>query len=184
MAMKVFVAAATGAVGKRLVPMLVASGYDVTDSTRSAEKAGWLSSVGAKSAVVDALDRNAVMQAVVRAEPDVVVHELTGPVAAKSFKNRPGRDPGNQRGRRHVTADDGAGRDDGAVADRHPADHNRADLIGGTAHAADRRKMRATYQGSGRRPHQLHGLRARPPVSALHPAEFCRCPTAVTAARP
>ena len=84
--MKVFVAGATGAVGKRLLPMLVARGYDVTGSTRSADKAGWIRSVGAKPVVVEALDRSAVMQAVVRAEPGVVVHELTGLVGVKSFK--------------------------------------------------------------------------------------------------
>jgi nucleoside-diphosphate-sugar epimerase len=84
--MKVFVAGATGAVGKRLVPLLVASGYEVTGSTRSAEKADWLRSVGATPAVVDGLDRNAVIQAVMRAEPEVVVHELTGLVGAKNFK--------------------------------------------------------------------------------------------------
>jgi nucleoside-diphosphate-sugar epimerase len=82
----VFVAGATGAVGKRLVPMLVASGYEVTGSTRSAEKEAWLREVGAKPAIVDALDRNAVMKAVMQAEPEVVVHELTGLVGVRSFK--------------------------------------------------------------------------------------------------
>lgn len=84
--MKVFVAGATGVVGKRLVPLLVAAGYEVTGSTRSPEKEGWLREVGAQPAVVDALDRNAVMQAVLRAEPEVVIHELTGLTGAKSFK--------------------------------------------------------------------------------------------------
>jgi 2-alkyl-3-oxoalkanoate reductase len=84
--MKVFVAGATGAVGQRLVPLLVASDYDVTGSTRTADKARWLTAVGAKSVVVDAFDRAAVMQAVMRAEPDVVLHEMTGLVNAKSFK--------------------------------------------------------------------------------------------------
>ena len=83
---KVFVAGATGVVGKRLVPMLVASGYEVTASTRSPEKEGWLRDVGAKPVVVDALDRGAVIEAVTRAGPDVVVHELTGLASAKSFK--------------------------------------------------------------------------------------------------
>jgi 2-alkyl-3-oxoalkanoate reductase len=83
---KVFVAGATGVVGKRLVPMLVASGYEVTGSTRSPEKEGWLRDVGATPVVVDALDRGAVMKAVMRAEPEVVVHELTGLASAKSFK--------------------------------------------------------------------------------------------------
>src|SRR5437763_10532242 len=84
--MKVFVAGAPGAVGQRLVPLLVASGYDVTGSARTSDRAGWLSGVGAKPVVVDAFDRAAVMQAVMRAEPDVVLHEMTGLVNAKSFK--------------------------------------------------------------------------------------------------
>jgi nucleoside-diphosphate-sugar epimerase len=84
--MKVFVAGATGAVGKRLVPLLAARGYEVTGSTRSPEKQDWLRAVGAQPVVVDALDRSATMQAVMRAEPDVVVHELTGLASAKSFK--------------------------------------------------------------------------------------------------
>ena len=61
--MKVFVAGATGVVGKRLVPLLVASGYEVTGSTRSAKRETWLREVGATPVLVDALDRNAVMQA-------------------------------------------------------------------------------------------------------------------------
>ena len=84
--MNVFVAGATGAVGKRLVPLLVASGYEVTGSTRSPEKANWLRDVGATAVVLDGLDRNAVMQAVMRAEPEIVLHELTGLVGAKNFK--------------------------------------------------------------------------------------------------
>jgi nucleoside-diphosphate-sugar epimerase len=84
--MKVFVAGATGVVGKRLVPLLVSSGYEVTASTRSAEKEGWLREVGSRPAVVDALDRDGVMQAVLQAEPEVVIHELTGLTGAKSFK--------------------------------------------------------------------------------------------------
>jgi nucleoside-diphosphate-sugar epimerase len=83
---KVFVAGATGVVGRRLVPMLVAGGYEVTGSTRSPEKEGRLRDVGATPVVLDALDRKAVMTAVMRAEPDVVVHELTGLASAKSFK--------------------------------------------------------------------------------------------------
>ena len=75
---KVFVAGATGAVGKRLVPMLVADGYEVTGSTRSAEREPWLREVGAKPVVVNALDRDAVMQALLHAKPDAVIHELTG----------------------------------------------------------------------------------------------------------
>ena len=84
--MKVFVAGATGAVGKRLVPLLVASGFEVTGSTRSPKRETWLREIGATPVLVDALDRNAVMEAVLRAEPEVVLHELTGLAGATSFK--------------------------------------------------------------------------------------------------
>jgi nucleoside-diphosphate-sugar epimerase len=84
--MRVFVAGATGAVGKSLVPLLVANGYEVVGTTRSIEKERWLREVGATPVIIDGLDRNAVMQAVMRAEPEIVVHELTGLVGAKNFK--------------------------------------------------------------------------------------------------
>ena len=68
--MNVFVAGATGAIGQRLVPLLAARGHDVVAMSRSG--------AGEHGVAVDALDRTAVIQAVMRAEPDVVVHELTG----------------------------------------------------------------------------------------------------------
>jgi 2-alkyl-3-oxoalkanoate reductase len=84
--MRVFVAGATGVVGRRLVPLLVASGYEVVGMTRAREKESWLREVGAEPVVADGLDRAAVMQAVLRAEPEVVIHEMTGLTGAKSFK--------------------------------------------------------------------------------------------------
>jgi nucleoside-diphosphate-sugar epimerase len=84
--MKVFVAGATGAVGRRLVPLLVASGYEVTAMTRSAEKADALRAAGAEPAVADGLDRVAVGRAVERAAPEVVIHQMTGLTDAKSFR--------------------------------------------------------------------------------------------------
>jgi len=84
--MKVFVAGATGVVGKRLVPLLVASGYEVVGMTRAPAKEAWLRQVGAEPVVADGLDRAAVMQAVLRAEPEVVIHEMTGLTGVKSFK--------------------------------------------------------------------------------------------------
>lgn len=75
--MKVFVAGATGALGKQLVPRLVASGHEVTGMTRSPEKAETLRDLGARAAIADALDADAVARAVAEAEPEVVVHELT-----------------------------------------------------------------------------------------------------------
>ena len=84
--MKVFVAGASGAVGKRLVPLLVAGGYEVTAMTRSKEKVDLLRSSGAEAVVADGLDRAAVMQAVARAEPEVVIHQMTALTGIKSFK--------------------------------------------------------------------------------------------------
>jgi 2-alkyl-3-oxoalkanoate reductase len=85
-AVKVFVAGASGAVGARLVPLLVASGYEVVAMGRSAEKADWLRSVGAEPVVADGLDRDAVVRAVGRAAPQVVVHHMTALTGVKSFK--------------------------------------------------------------------------------------------------
>ncbi len=75
--MKVFVAGATGALGKQLVPVLVANGHDVVGMTRTEAKRDQLRSVGAQPVVADALDGDAVKRAVGEAEPDVIVHELT-----------------------------------------------------------------------------------------------------------
>jgi nucleoside-diphosphate-sugar epimerase len=84
--MKVFVAGATGAVGKRLVPRLVANGHEVVGMTRSREKAGALRAAGAETAVADGLDAAAVMQAVMRAEPELVIHQMTGLTGVSSLK--------------------------------------------------------------------------------------------------
>jgi nucleoside-diphosphate-sugar epimerase len=75
--MKVFVAGATGALGRQLVPMLVEGGHEVTGMTRTAAKADLIRSMGARPAVADALAPEAVAQAVAEAEPEVVIHELT-----------------------------------------------------------------------------------------------------------
>jgi nucleoside-diphosphate-sugar epimerase len=75
--MKIFVAGATGALGKQLVPQLVARGHDVVGMTRSASKQDLVRRLGARPVVVDALDSDAVAQAVASAEPEVIVHELT-----------------------------------------------------------------------------------------------------------
>jgi nucleoside-diphosphate-sugar epimerase len=75
--MKVFVAGATGALGKQLVPLLVAKGHDVVGMTRKDAKTDQLRTVGAQAVVADALDADAVGRAVGEAEPDVIVHQLT-----------------------------------------------------------------------------------------------------------
>jgi 2-alkyl-3-oxoalkanoate reductase len=75
--MKVFVAGATGALGRALVPQLVAGGHEVVGMTRSASKQDLVRSLGARPVVADALDPDAVAQAVASAEPEVIVHQLT-----------------------------------------------------------------------------------------------------------
>jgi nucleoside-diphosphate-sugar epimerase len=75
--MIVFVAGAAGAIGRRLVPMLVERGHAVHGTTRSPEKADALRAAGAVPVVIDVFDAAALRAAVVGAEPDVVVHELT-----------------------------------------------------------------------------------------------------------
>jgi nucleoside-diphosphate-sugar epimerase len=75
--MKVFLAGATGALGRRLVPLLTARGHEVVATTRSPDKVALLRDLGAEAVVADGLDRDAVMAAVVRAEPEAVLHEMT-----------------------------------------------------------------------------------------------------------
>ena len=75
--MKVFVAGATGVLGRALVPQLVARGHEVVGMTRSASKQDLVRSLGARPVVADALDPDAVAQAVASAEPEVIVHQLT-----------------------------------------------------------------------------------------------------------
>ncbi len=75
--MRVFVAGATGAIGKQLVPRLVEAGHEVHGMTRSESKQAMLHKLGAVPVVADALDPDQVAQAVGRAKPDVIVHQLT-----------------------------------------------------------------------------------------------------------
>ena len=75
--MRVFLAGATGAIGKQLVPRLVAAGHEVHGMTRTESKKERLEELGAVPVVADALDPNQVAEAVAKAEPDVIVHELT-----------------------------------------------------------------------------------------------------------
>ena len=76
--MRVFIAGATGAVGSRLVPLLVAEGHEVVGTSRSAERLGDIEAAGAKGVVMDGLDAASVRAAVLDARPEVIVHELTG----------------------------------------------------------------------------------------------------------
>jgi nucleoside-diphosphate-sugar epimerase len=84
--MKVFVAGASGAVGHRLVPLLVASGYDVVAMTRSEGKADSLRAAGAEPVVADGLDAGEVTRAITRSQPEVVIHQMTGLTGVSSYK--------------------------------------------------------------------------------------------------
>jgi nucleoside-diphosphate-sugar epimerase len=75
--MKIFLAGATGVIGKRLVPRLVGGGHQVVATTRSREKAEGLRAAGAEPVVLDALDREAVIAAVQAARPEAVIHQMT-----------------------------------------------------------------------------------------------------------
>jgi nucleoside-diphosphate-sugar epimerase len=75
--MRIFVAGAAGAIGKRLVPLLLEAGYHVVGTTRSPSKAETLRAAGVEPVVVDAFNAQALARVVAVARPDVAVHQLT-----------------------------------------------------------------------------------------------------------
>jgi len=75
--MNIFLAGASGVIGRRLVPLLRDAGHAVTGTARSQEKAAALDVLGAKGIVVDAFDARALLRAMYAAHPDVVIHQLT-----------------------------------------------------------------------------------------------------------
>jgi nucleoside-diphosphate-sugar epimerase len=84
--MRVFVAGATGALGRHLVPMLIAAGHEVTATTRTPSKLAQLREAGAEPVVVDGLDREAVIAAVRAAGPEVIVHQMTALAGMRSLR--------------------------------------------------------------------------------------------------
>jgi nucleoside-diphosphate-sugar epimerase len=86
MVMRVFVAGGSGAVGRRLVPQLVARGHQVTATATSAAKLGLLAQLGAEGVVMDGLDAVSVGAAVAAARPDAIVHQMTALSAAHAGK--------------------------------------------------------------------------------------------------
>jgi nucleoside-diphosphate-sugar epimerase len=75
--MKIFLAGATGAIGRRLTPLLVAAGHHVTGMTRNPASADALEKAGISTALVDVFDADALKTAMVDAAPEVVMHQLT-----------------------------------------------------------------------------------------------------------
>jgi len=75
--MRIFLAGASGVIGIRLVPLLVADGHTAAGMTRSPDKAGQLRDLGADPVICDVFDRDALIRAVAAFRPDVVFHQLT-----------------------------------------------------------------------------------------------------------
>jgi nucleoside-diphosphate-sugar epimerase len=86
MVVRVFVAGGTGVIGRRLVPQLVARGHQVTATTTSPAKLGLLEQLGADAVVMDGLNAVSVGEAVAKARPDTIVHEMTALSVAHAGK--------------------------------------------------------------------------------------------------
>ena len=86
MVVRVFVAGGSGAMGRRLVPQLVARGHQVTATTTSTAKLGLLQQMGADAVAMDGLDAVSVGEAVAEARPDAIVHQMTGLSVAHAGK--------------------------------------------------------------------------------------------------
>ena len=84
--MRIFLAGAAGAIGRRLVPLLLAAGHHVVGTTRSTSKADLLRAAGVEPVVLDIFDSAPLTRAVSAARPDIVIHQLTD--------LPPGLDPG------------------------------------------------------------------------------------------
>ena len=85
--MRVFVAGASGAVGRRLVPLLLASGHEVTGTATGETSADAIRATGAHAVVVDGLDAVGIGEAVARAEPDAIIHEMTALSGTPDFRH-------------------------------------------------------------------------------------------------
>ncbi|NUT18841.1 MAG: NAD(P)-dependent oxidoreductase [Hamadaea sp.] len=85
--MKIFLAGASGAIGSHLVTQLVARGHEVVGTTRTPAKLRALRELGAEPVVVDALDPESVADAVAKAEPEVVVHQMTALSGPLDFRH-------------------------------------------------------------------------------------------------
>lgn len=85
--MRVFVAGGAGVIGRRLVPLLVARGHEVTATTRSADRLDSVERLGACGVVMDGLDAASVGQAVAQARPEVIVHQMTAIAGKADFRH-------------------------------------------------------------------------------------------------
>jgi nucleoside-diphosphate-sugar epimerase len=85
--LRIFIAGGSGVLGRALIPLLHAAGHEVTATTRSATRAHLVARLGAAPVVVEALDRDAVRDAVAHAGPEVIVHLLTDLSTGDSASN-------------------------------------------------------------------------------------------------
>lgn len=85
--LNIFLAGATGVIGRSLIPLLVQEGHDVFGMIRDESKASTITKLGAKPMVADAFDRDAVFTALQNSQPDVVIHQLTSLSGGSSVDN-------------------------------------------------------------------------------------------------
>jgi nucleoside-diphosphate-sugar epimerase len=84
--MRVLVAGAGGAIGRRLLPQLIDAGHEVVATTRRPEKLAQLCSLGVRGVAMDGLDAGAVGEAVAWAEPEAVIHQMTALPASPNLR--------------------------------------------------------------------------------------------------
>ena len=85
--MRILLAGASGAVGRRLLPLLLANNHQVTAITHAPERLAALRSTGADAVVADGLDATALMHAVTQAGPEIIIHQMTALTRATSLRN-------------------------------------------------------------------------------------------------
>jgi nucleoside-diphosphate-sugar epimerase len=97
--MRIFLAGATGVIGRRLAGLLQKANHEVTGTTRSAGKAEMLRAIGVTPEVVDVFDAEALVKSVAAARPDIVVHQLTDLPSAPGTSGYPAAQALNRRPR-------------------------------------------------------------------------------------
>jgi len=95
--MRIFLAGATGVVGRRLAVLLQDAGHEVAGTTRSPDKVAMLRGLGIEPVVVDMFDAAALAEAVMTARPDIVIHQVTDLPSAPGTLSYPAAQQANRR---------------------------------------------------------------------------------------